>query len=132
MIAVGSGKIWGRGLGKGVQTQLSFLPERHTDFIFASIAEELGFFGALFILSAVFVLLFKVAGFLNMAKSYSSKTYISGVFTILLIQSFIHIGMNMGILPITGITLPLVSAGGSSLLGTMMSLGIVLGAIKEN
>ncbi|MFC1624993.1 FtsW/RodA/SpoVE family cell cycle protein [Patescibacteria group bacterium] len=130
MIAVGSGKLWGRGLGKGVQTQLSFLPERHTDFIFASISEELGFFGSFLLITGLFLLLYKLASYINRAESIQGRAFISGLFLVILSQSIVHIGMNIGILPITGITLPLVSAGGSSLIATMMGLGIVLGAIK--
>ena len=129
MIAVGSGKFWGRGLGKGVQTQLAFLPERHTDFIFASISEELGFFGAIVLIIGLLLLLYKLASFINRTNDPSARAFISGLFLVLLVQTIVHIGMNMGLLPITGVTLPLVSAGGSSLIATMMSLGIVLGAI---
>jgi len=129
MIAVGSGKFWGRGLGKGVQTQLAFLPERHTDFIFASISEELGFFGAIVLIIGLLLLLYKLASFINRTNNPAARAYISGLFLVLLVQTIVHIGMNMGLLPITGVTLPLVSAGGSSLIATMMSLGIVLGAI---
>ena len=130
MIAVGSGKLLGRGLGKGVQTQLSFLPERHTDFIFASISEELGFLGAIVLILGLFLLFYKLASFINRTKDVSARAFISGLFLVLLVQTIVHIGMNMGLLPITGVTLPLVSAGGSSLIATMMSLGIVLGTIK--
>ena len=130
MIAVGSGKFWGRGLGKGVQTQLSFLPERHTDFIFASISEELGFFGSIVLVVGLLLLLYKLASFINKTDDIAARAFISGLFLVLLVQSVVHIGMNMGLLPITGVTLPLVSAGGSSLIATMMSLGIVLGSIK--
>lgn len=131
MIAVGSGKIWGRGLGKGIQTQLSFLPERHTDFIFASISEELGFLGAFVLIVFLFILLFKIASFVGKASSPSARAFISGTFLVFLIQTIVHIGMNMGLLPITGVTLPLVSAGGSSLIASMISLGIIFGAIEK-
>lgn len=131
MISVGSGQLWGRGLGEGVQTQLSFLPERHTDFIFASIAEELGFGGAIFLLIVVFLLLFRLAQNVSNAKSIAARGFISGVFLTIFAQVMVHVGMNMGILPITGVPLPLVSAGGSSLLATMISLAIVLSAVKH-
>lgn len=130
MIAVGSGKFLGRGLGKGVQTQLAFLPERHTDFIFASISEELGFFGSVVLIFGLLLLLYKLASFINKTNDVSARAFISGLFLVLLVQSVVHIGMNMGLLPITGVTLPLVSAGGSSLIATMMSLAIALGSIK--
>lgn len=132
MISVGSGQLWGRGLGEGVQTQLSFLPERHTDFIFASIAEELGFGGAIFLLIVVFLLLFRLAQNVSNTKSMAARGFISGVFLTIFAQVMVHVGMNMGILPITGVPLPLVSAGGSSLLATMISSAIVLSAVKSS
>lgn len=131
MIAVGSGEITGRGLGKGVQTQLSFLPERHTDFIFASISEELGFLGSSILLLGFFVLFGRILMFLKRADSPQSRSFVSGVFLTLLFQTFVHIGMNIGILPITGVTLPLISAGGSSLMSTMMCLGLVASCVRK-
>lgn len=130
MIAVGAGKLTGRGLGQGVQTQLSFLPERHTDFIFASIAEELGFVGAGLILVGIFFVLYRVVSAIENAKNAQARAFISGVFLTLFLQTVVHVGMNMGIFPVTGVPLPLVSAGGSSLLATMISLGMVLSARK--
>lgn len=131
MISVGSGKLFGRGLGQGVQTQLSFLPERHTDFIFASIAEELGFVGAFLVLVVSFYILYLIQRLVGQASSPVARAFISGVFVTLLAQTTVHIGMNMGLFPITGVPLPLVSAGGSSLIATMASLGMVLGAKKR-
>ncbi len=130
-IAVGDGKLIGRGLGKGIQTQLSFLPERETDFIFAAISEELGFFGAGITLFAFFVIFWKITSFMNSSASPQARAFLAGVFTMLVSQTVIHIGMNMGLLPITGIPLPLVSAGGSSFISTMIALGITLGARKR-
>src|SRR5690606_19679989 len=80
MISVGSGRLWGRGLGEGVQTQLSFLPERHTDFIFASIGEELGFFGAAVLLAGSFFLLFRITEIAKKAKYPISRSFVVGVF----------------------------------------------------
>ena len=130
-IAVGSGKIFGTGLGKGIQTQLAFLPEKQTDFIFAATAEELGIIGAGLILFVSFIILFRLTGFMENAVSPAARAYISGFFLIYLVQIFVHVGMNIGILPITGIPFPLLSAGGSSLLATMTGLGIALGAYKR-
>lgn len=132
MISVGSGKLWGRGLGEGVQTQLSFLPERQTDFIFASVAEELGFVGAVFLLAGSFFLLFQIQKTSTSARSPAARAFVSGVFLTLFAQTMIHIGMNMGVFPITGVPLPLVSAGGSSLMATMVTLGMVVGAQKRS
>ena len=131
MIAVGSGELWGRGLGKGVQTQLSFLPERQTDFIFASVSEELGFVGAFLVLFALFFILYSIQKIISNARSPVARAFVSGVFLSLFAQILIHIGMNMGLFPITGIPLPLVSAGGSSFVATMTALGMVLGAKRQ-
>jgi rod shape determining protein RodA len=131
MIAVGSGMIVGRNLGKGVQTQLQFLPEKHSDFIFAAIAEEMGFVGSLFLLLSSFVLLWRMSVFLDNTIDSSGKSFIAGVLLSLFVQIFVHSGMNMGMLPIAGIPFPIVSAGGSSFLATMISLGISLSAYKK-
>ncbi|GEM_PF-5266935 len=129
-ISVGSGKFTGEGLGKGTETQLAFLPEKQTDFIFASIAHELGFIGAGLVLLILFFLLYRIAENISVAYSPASRSFISGIFLTLLVQTLVHVGMNMGILPITGVTLPLVSAGGSSLVATATMLGMVIGAKK--
>lgn len=130
-IAAGSGKILGTGLGKGVQTQLAFLPEKQTDFIFAAVGEELGFIGSGFVLVITFIILLRLIHFMENSVSPAGRAYISGFFLIYLVQVFIHTGMNMGLLPVTGLPYPLLSAGGSSLLGTMIGLGIALGAYKR-
>ena len=131
LISVGSGKLTGRGLGRGVQTQLSFLPERQTDFIFASIAEEMGFVGAALLLLVTFYLLNSVLNLAKEANSPAGRAFISGLFLTYFAQVFVHVGMNMGLFPITGVPYPLVSAGGSSLLATMMGLGIAVGMRKK-
>jgi len=128
MISVGSGRLTGRGLGEGVQTQLEFLPEKHTDFIFAAISEELGFFGASLIVGGLFVVFLVLIQIVANAKNPAARAYVAGVFLILFAQSVIHMGMNMGLLPITGVPLPFVSAGGSSLLGTVIAVAISLKA----
>lgn len=129
-IAVGSGQIFGRGLGRGTQSRLQFLPEFRTDFIFAAIAEELGFIGSFMILSIyLFLLIYclKVAG-----GTFDRFGFliIFGVSAMILFQAFVNIGMNIGLVPITGITLPLISYGGSSLLATLLSLGLVASVAK--
>jgi rod shape determining protein RodA len=128
MISVGSGGIAGRGLGKGVQTQLAFLPERHTDFVFASISEEMGLVGSALVLVFEFIVLWSLIKFTEVSKNLETRMFITGLFLTYLAQTTIHVGMNMGILPITGIPLPLVSAGGSSLVATMMALGMAAGS----
>lgn len=129
-IAAGSGKLFGRGLGRGVQTQLLFLPEKQTDFIFAATGEELGFLGAGLMLLATFLILLNLTRYMEYSVSPAARAYISGFFLTYLLQVFVHAGMNLGMLPVTGIPFPLVSAGGSSLLATMIGLGIALGAKK--
>ena len=130
-IAAGSGKIFGRGLGHGVQTQLAFLPEKQTDFIFAATSEELGFLGAGLMLLATFIVLFRLTKYMENAVNPAARAFLAGLFLTYLLQVFIHTGMNMGMLPVTGLPFPLVSAGGSSLLATMIGLGIALGAYRR-
>lgn len=124
-IAVGAGKLFGRGLGGGTQSQLQFLPERHSDFIFASLAEETGFLGALILITAIFFLLKRLIQIAKKAPDNYSQMIVIGVFVMLAFQALVNIAMNLGLLPITGITLPLVSAGGSSMLATAIALGTV-------
>ena len=131
MIAVGSGQFFGRGLGRGTQSHLSFLPERHTDFIFSSLAEELGFIGSFLLVGLFFLLLWRILNLARNSRDQLAFLIYIGVFTLLFSQIFVNLGMNLGLLPVTGITLPLVSYGGSSLLSTMMALGIVIGIGKE-
>lgn len=125
MIAVGSGKIWGKGLGYGSQTHLLFLPEAETDFIFAAFAEEWGFVGVLLLLALVFIVLWRIIAIgMNTSDSFS-RLYTIGFAALVFVQSFIHIGMNMGVMPVTGLTLPFVSYGGSSLVTLLAGVGIV-------
>ncbi len=125
IVAVGSGGVFGKGIGHGSQSQLNFLPERHTDFIFAVIGEELGFLGILFLLLMYALLFFRL--FLIATRSGDNLGYlcVGGVGIMFLAQVLVNIGMNMGLLPVTGIPLPFVSYGGSSLTATLASLGLV-------
>lgn len=125
VITVGSGMFFGEGLGRGTQSHLLFLPEHHTDFIFASIAEELGFIGSLGLILVYFFLIWKIFAIAAGTADTQAKLICTGIGAFILLQTFINIGMNVGLLPVTGITLPLVSYGGSSLLATMIGLGIV-------
>lgn len=127
---VGSGRLTGRGFGRGTQSHLAFLPERHTDFIFASFAEEYGFVGSVFLLFLYFILFRKIILTLKKLKDPFGTSLCFGVFSFLFFQTIVNIGMNLGLLPITGITLPLFSYGGSSLLVSMISLGIVESVAK--
>jgi len=123
-VAIGSGQFLGRGLGRGTQSQLHFLPERHTDFIFASLAEELGFLGAGFLILIFAFLLWRLLKISQQARDDFGGLICLGVFTLFLSQILINVGMNLGLLPVTGLTLPLVSYGGSSLLTSMICLGL--------
>lgn len=125
LIAVGGGQFWGRGIGQGVQSHLRFLPERQTDFIFASFVEEWGFLGASFLLSLYFALLFFLWYFVDLLTDFRAKLYLLVILVMFLVQTFINVGMNMAILPITGITLPFLSYGGSSVLALFYALGVV-------
>lgn len=130
-IAVGSGQLFGRGLGRGTQSRLQFLPEFRTDFIFASIAEELGLLGSLVILLIYLYMLLYCLKIANQTEDKFSYLIIIGVSSMLLFQVFVNIGMNIGILPITGITLPLISYGGSSLIVTFICLGLIASVTKN-
>lgn len=125
VITVGSGKIFGRGLGRGTQSHFAFLPEHQTDFIFASLAEELGFVAGLLLLFFYGLIAFRILKIAQKTISGYGRLVCIGIFSMLSFQTFINIGMNMGIAPVTGITLPLVSAGGSSVISWMICLGIV-------
>lgn len=125
VISVGSGQFFGRGLGRGTQSQLAFLPEHHTDFIFASFTEELGFIGAIILLGLYFLLLLRILKVAQNAREGFARLFCLGIFSFLLFQVFVNVGMNLGIVPITGITLPFVSYGGSSIISLMISLGMV-------
>ena len=124
-IAVGSGRIFGKGFRKGTQSQLEFLPERHTDFIFSVLSEEHGFVGSITTLSLFGLLFLMGVRVASQAKDKFGVLTVVGVMSILFWHMFINVGMTTGLLPIVGIPLPLISYGGSSLLTTMLGLGIV-------
>ena len=125
IIAVGSGGLWGRGLGRGFQSQLKFLPERQTDFIFASTAEELGLLGSMVVLGLFFLIFYRLIRVIKTARDNFGMYLSLGIFFMFFIKVLINIGMNIGILPVTGIPLPLLSYGGSSLITSFLALGIV-------
>lgn len=130
-IAIGSGKLTGLGLGRGIQTQLSFLPEKQTDFVFAAVGEELGFVGVVLMLLAMFTIFWNLTYYIEHSINLTARVFVSGLFLTLLTQVFVHVGMNLGLLPVTGLPFPLVSAGGSSFLATMMGLGIAVSSYKK-
>jgi rod shape determining protein RodA len=130
VIAVGSGMIAGKGFGQGTQSGLRFLPERHTDFIFATISEQLGFIGTVVILIVFGFLLFKIFVIYQDSRDRFCRIFAAIGFFIILMQIFINVGMNIGILPIVGVTLPFMSYGGSSLLSNFIILGILTAVNK--
>lgn len=131
LIAIGSGKLLGRGLGLQVQSRLAFLPEYHNDLIFASFVESFGFFGGVLVLLSYGVLFWHLLDIAFAQTSFFEKEVAFGIFSLLFVQTTINIGMNLGLLPITGITLPLLSYGGSSYVATMASLGLCYSLWRE-
>lgn len=127
IIAIGSGGFFGRGLGFGSQTQLKFLPESQNDFIFAVIAEELGFLGISVVLGLYVLLLYRILSIAYQTRDDFSLIICLGVFSVLFIHIFINIAMNLGMFPIMGISLPLLSYGGSFLVVVLSMIGLVEG-----
>jgi rod shape determining protein RodA len=124
LIAVGSGGRTGRG-GQATQTQAGFLPERHTDFIFAVVGERFGFVGAAFLLSLYALLIWRALRILTLSKNLYGAMIAGGIAAMLMFHLFVNIGMNLGVAPVTGIPLPLMSFGGSSVVVTLMTIGIL-------
>ncbi len=126
MVAVGSGGIWGKGLGHGSQSQLNFLPEKHTDFIFAVISEELGFVGALVVIVLFAILFFRIKETARLSRDNLGYLICVGFLTMLFLQTFVNIGMNIGLAPVTGVPLPFLSYGGSAVMANLLGIGIIL------
>ncbi len=126
-VAVGSGEILGKGVGYGTQSKLQFLPEYQTDFIFAAFAEEWGFVGVLLLLGLFCVLIVRVLALAAHASDNFDTLFGVGVAIYFTAQFVVHVGMNMGLLPITGTTLPFMSYGGSHLITEYLALGILMG-----
>ncbi len=127
-IAVGSGGIWGKGFLKGTQSYLEFLPEKHTDFIFTLFSEEFGFFGSVFLLLIYAVIIFRIIKIGSISRSYFAKLFCYSFGTSIFVYIVINMSMVLGLLPIVGSPLPIMSYGGSSMLATMLGFGIVLSA----
>jgi rod shape determining protein RodA len=125
LIALGSGEKTGRGVANATQTSLNFLPEHHTDFVFAVVGETYGFAGCALILSLYALLIWRGLHILTMAKNLYGALIAGGITVMLLFQIFVNVGMNVGIMPITGVTAPLLSFGGSSMLATFLALGLL-------
>jgi rod shape determining protein RodA len=124
-IAMGAGEKTGRGVENATQTSLGFLPEHHTDFIYAVIGETYGFAGCALILSLYALLIWRALHILTISKNLFGALIAGGISVMLLFQLFVNIGMNVGIMPITGVTAPLLSFGGSSMLSTFLALGLL-------
>ena len=125
-IAIGSGGFFGKGFAEGTQTQYAFLSEPQTDFVFAAVAEEFGLLGISFIFFLLSVLLWRIAKIGSKAQDNFSRLYAAGMITLFIVHTFINVGMNLGLLPIIGLSLPLVSYGGGLLIATYIGLGILL------
>ena len=126
IVAVGSGGVYGRGLARGLQSQLRFLPERQTDFIFASTVEELGLLGGVLVVVLFVFVMFRLLRIMNRSQDLFGMYLAGGIFFLVLTQFVVNVGMNLGLLPVTGITLPFLSYGGSSLVTMLWLIGIAL------
>ena len=131
IVAVGSGGLSGKGLGYGSQSQLSFLPEKHTDFIFAVIAEELGLAGSLFVIALYGLLLYRIRCISIAASDNFGYLLSLGVMIMIFTQILVNIGMNVGLLPVTGLPAPFLSYGGSSLISLAVSCGLLLSVYQR-
>jgi rod shape determining protein RodA len=124
-IAIGAGQLWGQGWGHGTQTQLNFIPEQHTDFIFSAVGEEWGFVGAMVVIVAYWLICFRLVIIAQNAKDDFGSLLVIGVLAMIVFQVAINIGMTIGLAPITGIPLPWLSYGRSALLTNFIALGMV-------
>jgi len=125
-IAIGSGGFWGKGYLKGTQTRLKYVPEQHTDFIFCTIGEEWGFFGSMLLVALYVIMMWRIVAIAERAEARFVRAYAYGLLGILLFHFVVNIGMVLGLMPVIGIPLPLVSYGGSSFLSFTIMLAILL------
>jgi rod shape determining protein RodA len=131
-IAVGSGQVFGKGVGYGTQSKLQFLPEYETDFIFAAFAEEWGFFGVLLLLVLYAIIIFRIISFAWRAPTNFESFFMMGVASLFISHVVIHAGMNLGLLPVTGTTIPFMSYGGSHLMTEFFALGLIASMRKHS
>ena len=131
-IAIGSGGFLGKGLFTGSQNQLNFLPEKHTDFIFSVLGEELGFIGAIIILIFYFILLWRSLIVARKAKDKFGEYVVVGIISMFTFHIFQNIGMTVGLMPVTGIPLPFLSYGGSSLITNLLAIGLIMNINMRN
>ncbi len=132
VVAVGSGGISGKGIGHGTQSRLAFLPEHETDFIFSAISEEWGFFGSILIVALLFFILLRLIYYASIMHDNFDVLFIAGVASYFATHIIINIGMNIGVMPVTGVPLPFLSYGGSHLVIESIALGSVMGIIRRN
>ena len=125
-IAVGSGRLFGNGWLSGTQSQLNFLPERHTDFIFSVAGEEWGFIGSVILILVYFIVIYRGIKIIEQTRDFYGKTIAAGIVGLFSFQIIVNIGMTIGLLPVVGLTLPFISYGGSSLISSMIAIGILL------
>lgn len=130
-VAMGSGGLFGKGFLQGNQTQLRFIPEQWTDFIYCVVGEEFGFIGSILVLAIFLVLFLRLLNLSSLARDKFSKLTIIGILTLFFIHYFINIGMNLGITPVIGLPLPFISYGGSSLIANMFLIGVVLNIYRN-
>lgn len=131
-VAIGSGGMWGAGFTHGSQSQLHFLRVRHTDFIFSVVGEEMGFIGSILLFALIVFVLWRILRAASISRDHFGYLIAYGIATIIFFQSIVNIGMNLGLVPITGIPLPFVSSGGSSLITFLIGLGLVQSIIVHH
>jgi rod shape determining protein RodA len=131
-IAIGSGGMWGQGLAHGTQSQLRYLPVRHTDFIFAVAAEEMGFVGVMLLFALYLVLFWRLLRVILIASDAFGRLLATGVLAMILFQFFVNIGMNLGLLPVAGLPLPFISYGPAALLTTMAGIGLAENVVMRH
>ncbi|WP_295289475.1 rod shape-determining protein RodA [Veillonella sp.] len=131
-IAIGSGLIFGKGIFNGTQSQLNFLPENHTDFIFSVIGEEFGFVGCIIVLLLLFMLIYRSIKVAYMCNDNFGMLLATGIATMFTFEVLVNVGMTIGIMPVTGIPLPFISQGGSSLITNLICVGLILSMSYQN
>jgi rod shape determining protein RodA len=130
-IGIGSGGLFGKGFSEGTQSRLNFLPEKHTDFVFTIYAEEMGFIGSVFLLVLFVLLLVQLAFIANQMRNQFARLVVGGIGFSLFVYIFINLAMVMGLAPVVGVPLPLISYGGTSMLTFLLSIGVVLSLERQ-
>ena len=132
LISIGNGGWLGLGWAEGTQNRLHFLRVRHTDFIFSVIAEELGFIGTVLVLMLLFFVILRLVRIADLAQDQFGRLITFGVASLIFFQTFVNVGMNLAILPVTGMTLPFLSYGGSSLVSMMVAVGLAQSVVMRH